>query len=80
MRKVSYKGFSVILLCVGAFLLAINQLSFAILCAKDQAMYSQYIPMSGDLDILTVKIGVILFILSAVLFVLDLFLGNKENT
>jgi hypothetical protein len=71
MKKISYRCVSVILLCVGAFLLAINQLSFAITSINQDFAYSEYKAISGDMGILPVKIGIILLILSAVLFILD---------
>jgi hypothetical protein len=56
-----------------------NQIAFAIMCQTDYAMYVHYVPMSGDFDILPVKIGVCLIVAAAVLFLIDLFVSGSNH-
>lgn len=83
MKNMNYKNVIVALVCAGAFLLAINQLAFAILSINQNFMYSDFIPISNNMDILPVKIGMCLIGTSALIFIIDLlvsiFYNNKKS-
>lgn len=79
MKNINYKCVIVSLICAGVFLLAVNQLSFAIMAQGDNAMYAQYIPMSGDFDILPVKLGVGLLLVAAIVFIIDTLASNRNK-
>lgn len=75
----NYKSVVIALICAGVFLLAINQLAFAIMLINQDFSLQLYIPMSGDFDILPVKIGVLLIGVAAIIFIIDL-LGSITNS
>jgi hypothetical protein len=79
MKNLNYKCVVVALICAGAFLLAVNQLAFAIMCINVDFVLQTYIPMSGDFDILPVKIGVCLLGIAAIIFIIDLLASNSNR-
>lgn len=79
MKNMNCKCVIVSLICAGVFLLAVNQLSFAIMTQGDYAMYVQYIPMSGDFDILPVKLGVCLLLVATIIFIIDILASNSNK-
>jgi hypothetical protein len=79
MKNMNYKCVVIALICAGAFLLAVNQLAFAIMCINEDFVLQTYIPMSGDFEILPVKIGVGLIGAAAVIFIIDLLASNFNS-
>lgn len=81
MKNMSYKCVIVALVCSGAFLLAINQLSFALLSINQDFNNSDYIPISNNMEILTVKMGVCLIVVAAIIFIVDILvsISNSKN-